>query len=211
MSNQNVDPPLRPTNMDLGAPHSDRPVDLREYAEFGAENGELKGKVVVLVQGPPWMSGHYPDVSEAAAAGAPPMDEYTAEWFERIVFASEESLAPARQQQVEGLHLANTLLQSPFSNGCAKSAPIVQILDMAIDPKAQASTRYHALITKFYDEESDCRQPKEIGIYPVGQDVITSLRGFVATPRHKFLKSKDPRPTLKQRHRRAMKRDAEQP
>jgi hypothetical protein len=178
-------------------------VDLIELDTLDAVTGRSRGKLLLLAQAPPWMSGHYPEVVELAQTGGPALAEYTREWFERLVFVSNANLyqgLPDRQIRLEGLMEANVVLQTPNSNGCCQAAPIVNILDIDKPPSEQDPALYHALITEFYGDPSQ-HQVKTIGICAVNvQDKAASLHAFVNTPRHKYLKSLDPPSGLAGRH-----------
>jgi hypothetical protein len=183
----------------MGRPFTTTQTTLALYeGSYGGRKTEL-GIVVVAPQVPKWMSPHYPDVVAAERSGGPSLSEYGREWFERIVYVEEkDKLDPAKAAWTEGLAMASTLLQTPYSRGCSRGAPMVRIAN-PFAPVASETKLYHALVTAYYDEHK--AQPvdiKEIGLLPIVTTgrFMTSLsdrlKDFVATDRHTALRMMDP-------------------
>jgi hypothetical protein len=154
------------------------------------------GFLVAIPQVPPYLSEHYPDVYDASKSGGPAMDEYSAEWFERLVYIDlktandivADQKHPDRRELV-GLVAGDLALQSGYSRGCGKTSPIVEVYEYKIGGKLeQLKGKYHALIDDFKDPGT-YTTVASMRIVPIGSNLEDSLREFVNSKRHAFLKT----------------------
>lgn len=173
-------------------------LNLHEEGDFDSsariEPGANDGFLVAIPQVPAFMSAHYPDVFDASKSGGPGMEEYSAEWFERLIYIDMETanqiVAGKKfedQQELVGVMAGDLALRPEYSRGCARVAPIVEVYKYRIGRGTEKlKGQYHALIDAFGDEEK--KTVTSMRIVPVGMNVGASLKSFVNSKRHAELK-----------------------
>jgi hypothetical protein len=157
--------------------------------------GTLLGYLVGIPQVVPWHSSQFPEVVEASKGNGPALDEYAVEWFEKLIYVSTEQADEVvrnrdlkLQSRAEAFMAADLELQSAYSLGCGRTAPLAKVykLDLRTMKTEELSGRYHALVDDFADLAGT--EIKKMRIVPVGSDPDESLREFTGSNRHAKLK-----------------------
>lgn len=140
----------------LGGDFGALSCDLVERVETNDENDKTIGKVVAFSTAPCWMTECFQDLQDKHAS-AFPADQFSEEWYERILFVRKETieknagLTDRMLIWAEALALAtgSRLLDSSAACGCSCVSASVPLHEVIVDP-----AHGHVLGFKRYPDKS---------------------------------------------------------